>query len=451
MLASSPTLPTCAMSAELESRLLSFLAPWRCAPAWRVALSGGLDSTVLLHLLVRLSSREAVPPITAIYVHHGLQAVADAWPAHCQRFCDELGVPLQVARVRVDDGASLERAARDARYGVFTAALGEGECLLTGQHRDDQAETVLFRLFRGAGVRGLSGMAASRPLGAGMLLRPLLGITRAELERYARNEGLSWVEDPSNACDDHDRNYLRNQVLPGIVQRWPAAVETIARGAEHLAEAAGLLGELAQNDLHQAGARNEYIGMPLPSLAIAALAELSEPRQRNALRHWLAPLARLPDSAHWAGWQDLRDAREDAEPIWRLADGELRRAHGRLWWLAKSWFGFVPSDQAWRDPSQPLLLPTNGSLHFEGAPPSGPLVVRYRQGGETMTLVGRGSRDLKRLLNEAAIPAFLRGRLPLLWRADELLGVALLPGLRVEVGQGWTLRWTPPTNDSGLS
>ncbi|KJK02102.1 tRNA(Ile)-lysidine synthetase [Pseudomonas sp. 21] len=439
------------MSAELESRLLSFLAPWRNAPAWRVALSGGLDSSVLLHLLAQLASRESLPAISAIHVHHGLQAVADAWPAHCQRFCDSLGVPMQVVRVQVDDGASLERAAREARYAAFAAALGEGECLLAGQHRDDQAETVLFRLFRGAGVRGLSAMTTSRPLGAGMLLRPLLGTYRAELEGYARSHGLSWVDDPSNARDDYDRNYLRNRVLPGIVQRWPSAVETISRSAEHLAEADGLLGELAQNDLISAGARNEYSGMQLPSLAIAALAELSEPRQRNALRHWLAPLARLPDSAHWAGWRDLRDAREDAEPIWRLADGELRRAHGRLWWLANPWLGFVPVNQTWRDPSKVLSLPGNGELRFDGEAPEGPLEVRYRQGGEVMALVGRGSRDLKRLLNEAAVPAFLRGRLPLLWRADELLGVALLPGLRVEAGQGWTLRWTPPTNDSGLS
>lgn len=439
------------MSAELESTLLNALAPWRSAPAWRVAFSGGLDSTVLLHLLAGLARREALPVLSAIHVHHGLQAVADGWPEHCQRFCDGLGVPLQVVRVNVDGGASLERAAREARYAAFAGVLGQGECLLTGQHRDDQAETVLFRMFRGAGVRGLSGMAASRPLGSGLLLRPLLELTRRELEAYCRQHGLSWVEDPSNSSDDYDRNYLRNRILPGIVQRWPSAVETIARSAEHLAEADGLLGELARSDLISAGARDEYIGMNLPSLALAALAELSEPRQRNALRHWLAPLARLPDSAHWAGWQNLRDAREDAEPIWRLADGELRRAHGRLWWLARPWLGFVPVNQAWGEPSQTLSLPANGTLRIDGDAPEGPLEIRYRQGGEVMALAGRGSRDLKRLLNEAAIPAFLRGRLPLLWRADELLGVALLPDLRVEPGQAWTLRWTPPTNDSGLS
>lgn len=438
-------------SLSLENRLLAALAPWRCAPAWRVALSGGLDSTVLLHLLVQLARREPLPPISAIHVHHGLQAVADAWPEHCQRFCDVLGVPLRVEYVRVDDGASLERAAREARYATFTAMLGAGECLLTGQHRDDQVETVLFRLFRGSGVRGLAGMSACRPLGAGLLLRPLLGVSRDEIERYARSHGLAWVEDPSNACDDYDRNYLRNQVLPVIARRWPAASETIARSAEHLAEADDLLAELAQSDLIAADQQRHYRGMPLPSLAIAPLSSLSESRQRNALRHWFASLARLPDSAHWAGWRDLRDARADAEPVWRLADGELRRANGRLWWLSHAWLAFAPQAQPWVDASQSLALPGNGSLHFEGEPPLGLLEVRYRQGGEILALPGRGRRDLKRLLNEAGIPAFLRGRLPLLWRADELLGVALLPELRAEECPSWTLCWVPPTNDSGLS
>src|SRR5690606_37668692 len=136
---------------SLESSLLESLEPWRRAPAWRVALSGGLDSSVLLHLLVRMSEREALPPLSAIHVHHGLQPAADGWPAHCQALCDGLGVPLQVERVRVSAGASLERAAREARYAAFERRLGEGELLLTGQHRDDQAETLLFRLLRGAG------------------------------------------------------------------------------------------------------------------------------------------------------------------------------------------------------------------------------------------------------------------------------------------------------------
>ncbi|WP_372867179.1 tRNA lysidine(34) synthetase TilS, partial [Pseudomonas sp.] len=154
---------------SLESRLLTALAPWRDAPAWRIALSGGLDSTVLLHLLVGLAQRETLPPLSAIHIHHGLQVLADTWPAHCRRLCDALGVPLHVESVQVQSGASIERAARQARYAAFHALLGPGEILLAAQHRDDQAETLIFRLLRGAGVQGLAAMPQSRPLGAGQL------------------------------------------------------------------------------------------------------------------------------------------------------------------------------------------------------------------------------------------------------------------------------------------
>lgn len=155
------------MKPALPAKLLQSLAPWRNAPAWHIAYSGGLDSTVLLHLLVDLAKTQPLPPLRAIHVHHGLQAAADAWPAHCQAVCDAAGVALRVMHVQVLPGASLERAARDARYQAFAEAISPGELLLTGQHRDDQAETLLFRLLRGAGVRGLAGMPAQRPLGAG--------------------------------------------------------------------------------------------------------------------------------------------------------------------------------------------------------------------------------------------------------------------------------------------
>ncbi len=146
-------------------RLRDALQPWRSASGWCVALSGGLDSTVLLHLLAGLAQREALPPLSAIHIHHGLQSAADAWPAHCRELCAALSVPLQVEYVQVASGASLERAAREARYAAFAARLGIGELLLTAQHRDDQAETLLFRLLRGAGVQGLSAMPMSRALG----------------------------------------------------------------------------------------------------------------------------------------------------------------------------------------------------------------------------------------------------------------------------------------------
>ncbi|PMU09279.1 tRNA lysidine(34) synthetase TilS, partial [Pseudomonas sp. FW305-20] len=141
---------------DLPAKLLLNLKPWRNATTWRIAFSGGLDSTVLLHLLVHLAKTESLPTLSAIHVHHGLQAAADAWPDHCQSVCDAQGVSLQVVRVQVQPGASIERAARDARYAAFIEATQANEVLMTAQHRDDQAETLLFRLLRGAGVRGLS-------------------------------------------------------------------------------------------------------------------------------------------------------------------------------------------------------------------------------------------------------------------------------------------------------
>lgn len=436
---------------SLEARLLSALAPWRQAPAWHVAYSGGLDSTVLLHLLAHLARREALPPLSAIHVHHGLQAAADAWPAHCHKVCGELGIPLRVLRVKVDSGPSLERAARDARYAAFTSQMAAGDVLFSAQHRDDQAETLLFRLLRGAGVRGLTGMPASRVLGPGTLVRPLLQLSRAELEAYGRAEGLCWVEDPSNADTSLARNFLRRDILPALQSRWPRAAESMARSAAHLAEADALLGELAQGDLRDARRCDEFPWLPLPSLDMHALSALSPARQRNALRHWLAPLTPLPDSDHWVGWEDLRDAAVDAKPVWRLANGELHRADGRLWWLAGDWLAAPASSPAWTDPRQPLELPGNGRLELLGAPPGGRLEVRYRQGGEVLEVPGRGHRDLKRLFNEARLPAFVRGRLPLLVIDGRLSALANLPGLDGSRQDSWRLRWTPPTNDQGLS
>ncbi|WP_160286065.1 tRNA lysidine(34) synthetase TilS [Pseudomonas knackmussii] len=436
---------------SLESRLLIALTPWRHARAWRIGLSGGLDSVVLLHALARLAETEELPPISAIHVHHGLQAVADAWPAHCQVNCDALGVPLVVERVRVEPGASLEQEARRARFAAFESHLGEGECLLTAQHRDDQAETLLFRLLRGAGVRGLAGIPVVRSLGRGLLLRPLLDISRAELESYAREQGLQWVEDPSNGDTNFARNYLRQRVIPVLAERWPQASANLARSAAHLAEAEAMLGEMAMQDLAIADGSTAFDWLPLPSLQLEPLRKLSEPRQRNALRHWLAPLTPMPDSAHWASWQTLRDAAGDAVPVWRLGGGELHRCGDRLWWLSGPWLHTVEGEMQWSVPTQPLVLPGNGELHLDGLPPVGSLRVTYRRGGEQLELAGRGRRDLKRLLNESALPPFVRGRLPLLWRGDELLGVANLPALVRAGEQGWRLRWIPPTNDPGLS
>jgi len=432
-------------------RLRDALKPWLSAPGWCVALSGGLDSTVLLHLLANLAQREALPPLSAIHIHHGLQAAADAWPAHCHELCAALSVPLQVEYVQVAPGASLERAAREARYAAFAARLGADELLLTAQHRDDQAETLLFRLLRGAGVQGLSAMPVSRALGAGRLVRPLLNCSRDELLAYAREHKLSWVEDPSNADERFSRNYLRRQVMPALLGRWPQASANMARSAAHLSEAAQLLDELAQQDISAAQVSTEFAWLSLPNLALHTLRDLSEPRQRNALRNWLRPLTAMPDSDHWVGWQALRDAASDAAPIWKLAAGELRRSDERLWWLSGDWLcSPIPANVAVQG-SQQVTLPANGSVRIDGQLPAGNWQLGYRQRGDQLLLPERGHRDLKRLFNELRVPAFVRDRLPLLRLDNQVVAIANLPGMQGAADGSWQLHWQPPTNDQGLS
>ncbi|WP_394233977.1 tRNA lysidine(34) synthetase TilS [Pseudomonas anguilliseptica] len=432
-------------------RLRDALQPWLGAPGWCVALSGGLDSTVLLHLLADLAQREALPPLSAIHIHHGLQAAADAWPAHCHELCEILSVPLQVDYVQIVPGASLEQAARAARYAAFAARLGAGEVLLTAQHRDDQAETLLFRLLRGAGVQGLSAMPVSRALGVGQLVRPLLDCSRDELLAYACEHKLTWIEDPSNADERFSRNYLRRQVMPALLGRWPQAAINMSRSAAHLSEAAQLLDELAQQDMATAQVSAEFAWLPLPSLALPTLRSLSEPRQRNALRYWLRPLTAMPDSEHWAGWLALRDAASDAAPIWKLAAGEMRRSDERLWWLAGDWLRSPASLHVAIQGNQHVTLPGNGLVRIDGQLPAGNWQLGYRQPGEQMLLPGRGHRDLKRLFNELRVPAFVRDRLPLLRLDKQVVAVANLPGLQGAADGSWQLHWQPPTNDQGLS
>ena len=439
------------MKPTLPATLLHTLADWRNAPAWHIAFSGGLDSTVLLHLLASLAKIENLPPVSAVHVHHGLQAAADAWPSHCQSVCDSLGVPLRVMRVQVGQGASLERAAREARYQAFMQVLGVGEVLFTGQHRDDQAETLLFRLLRGAGVRGLAAMPEHRPLAQGCLVRPLLAFSRSDLEAYAHQHQLQWIDDPSNVDPRFSRNYLRHHVLPTLTKRWPQAITHLARTAEHMTEAQGLLDELAMMDLQRADQPSAFPWLPLPSLALEPLRELSDARQRNALRHWLTPLTRLPDSDHWAGWHALRDAKSDAQPLWRLADGQMQRSGERIWWLPSTWSEFSDASVSWPDPQDPLELTGNGQLRFIGKAPEGPLQVRYRQGGEIIDVAGRGRRDLKRLLNESGMPGFARGRLPLVYRGEQLLAVPTVAGAWAGSMDDGQLHWLPQTCDQGLS
>ena len=227
----------------MDEALNQRLAAQAQAPRWWVALSGGVDSIVLLEILHRWLQRNDGPSLAAIHVHHGLQSDADDWAEHCQQQCDRRDIPLHIHRVAVTNAASqgVEAAARAARYGIFEMLLKDNEVLFQGHHLDDQAETMLLRLLRGAGPQGLAGIPEQRPLGAGFISRPLLDFPKQQLEAWAHTRELSWVTDPSNSDTGFDRNFLRGQVMPLLAQRWPGYRQTFARAAALQAESAKLL------------------------------------------------------------------------------------------------------------------------------------------------------------------------------------------------------------------
>jgi tRNA(Ile)-lysidine synthase len=296
--------------------------PLPCA----VAFSGGLDSTVLLHLMCRI--RAAHPrqlQLRALHVDHGLQPAAANFRRFCQRTARQWRVPLTVLRprVQVPRGGSVEEAARRARRNALAAALCPGELLLTAQHADDQLETVLLALLRGAGPRGLAGMPARMALGEGWLLRPLLDVERSSIAALAREEGLDWVEDPSNADPRFDRNYLRASVLPALRARWPSLATTVARSARHCASATQFLEAAAARDLMMAADGAD--------LQVAVLRRWPAPRRAAVLRAWIRRAgARAPNERHLGQIEAMMSARRDAHPLLVLPDCKVRRIGGRL-------------------------------------------------------------------------------------------------------------------------
>lgn len=416
-----------AFGPEPLAKALSALTPdWR-AQKYCVGLSGGPDSGALLHAMASLRNTGEGLLLRAVHVDHGLQAEAPAWAEACAASCRSLGVELAVLRLALAParGTSVEAEARDARYAAIAATLAPGEWLLTAHHRDDQLETVLIQLMRGAGVPGLAAMPAQGRLGAGWHGRPLLDIDRTALAAYAAACGLSWVTDPMNSALRFDRGWLREQVLPPLRQRWPQAAVTVSRSARHLAEAGRLLSALAESDA--TGLLDQG------RLSIEGLHRLSQDRQANLLRWWIRERGLgSPSAARFESiLDDLVEARPDAEPVVRWDTGELRRYRGRLYAM------------------QPLMEPPSGSFTFEpttraielgaglgrmslaagdqgGLDPAlaRGLVVRFRAGGESLRPhAARPRKRLKQLCQEAGIVPWMRERLPLLFAGERLAAV----------------------------
>lgn len=428
-------------------RLLEALATFGSVRGGRycVAFSGGLDSTVLLCALARLAGQQpGLGHLRAVHVHHGLHPRAGDWADACRTRCAALGVPLDVLEIdaRPARGESPEARARELRYAALRDALQPGEALLTAHHADDQLETVLIQLLRGAGVAGLAAMAPAVPFGAGQHLRPLLRFSRADLSRWAETEGLgTWIEDPANANRRYPRNHLRHEIVPVLRAHWPSAANTVARAARHCAEAAGMLDELAEQDAAVCA-----VG---PTLELAALMRLSPARRRNLIRWQLRRLGlALPDERRLGTLLgQMETAAHDTGPRVEWADVVAWRHDGRLWLIGGPLPPALQAPLAWPEPRQPLVLgaglgrlvlesSTTGGLRAE-ATGSAPWRVTGRRGGERLRISGRaGSRPLKKLLNEARVPPWVRARMPLVEIGGQLAAVG-----GEWVDERW---WAPP-------
>lgn len=405
---------------HLLSRLRESLSAASGTRRWVVALSGGLDSSLLLELMARLRD---IQPLSAIHIDHQLQAGSADWAEHCRRHCERLDIPLQ--RVRVQPASSSEAAARQARYAAFESLLQSGDCLLLAQHADDQAETLLLRLLRGAGVAGLAAMPRSRALGQGRLLRPLLNISRAELESVASTLALLPVEDPSNAQDRYDRNWLRHHVMPLLKQRWPRVLERCGDSAVLMADARQLLEERARDD-------RSCLVSGENRLDLAGLQQLSAARQRNLLHDWLWRETghRLEQRRILSLQQRLADTAVPEGMQERIANHQLRCYRGGAYLLPLQ-LPAVPDAQIVQVGQEVDLGPGLGFLRWRpakrGLAAGVELQLLFRQGGERLRPLGRGGAvSLKQVLQESGMPPWQRSYQPLLVQQGEILA---LPGI----------------------
>lgn len=400
-------------------------------PALCVAFSGGPDSTALLHALAQLpEARER--SLRALHVDHGLHADSAAWSERCKAFCIALGVALTVARVRVEDphGEGIEAAARRERRAVFAREMTNGEWMVLAHHRDDQIETVLLKLLRGAGPEGLGGMRALRPFGRGFLWRPLLDIPRDALRACVAAHHLPCIEDPANSNPRFARNVLRNEIIPQIARHWPHAGTAILHSAELCRHAATHITQEAEASLpllrREGGTLDVDAWLALP----AAL-------RAPALHQWLRERG-LPAPAD-AQYKQLQwqaaHAVEDALPCVAWLGAEVRIWDGRLHASAPL---HPPPDGSWQAvwSGTPLRLPADcGSIepvpftpspqHAATARFDPPLSVRMRRGGERLRPAGDAhTRELRDLFQRARVPPWVRERCPLIYAGDELIAVA---------------------------
>ncbi len=404
--------------------LQRFFSNYQHISKFYIAFSGGLDSTVLLHAMHATDL-----PVHAVYVNHHLQKENDDWQHHCGHQCKQWSIPFTVlhADIKQQTQQSPEELARNARYELLTGLLGVNDALVTAHHQDDVAETMLLQLLRGAGPQGLAAMPEFKQLNMGLLLRPLLTITRKQINDYATDHHLDWIEDPSNQDNRFDRNFLRNDVIPKLCSRWPSAKQSMARSALLHAEVSNCLNDLAEIDLQQAYTEQSKI------LNISALQALSRERLSNALRYWIrAHQMRVPSRKilqHVI--QDIVEKQEiETSPVQSWKEGEIRRYQNQLY-LLKPLSSHDPNQELCWKIDQPLYIESlDRTLMPEELKEMGlpsevkELMVRFRQGGERLKPIGQKQhRSLKNLLNDAEVPPWMRNRIPLLYQGDVLISV----------------------------
>lgn len=413
---------------ELHSSISELVRQYPLSTSFWVAYSGGIDSQVLLHSLYTLLPTAR---LKAIHINHGWSNESVQWAEKCQQNCIQLGIHCEIININAQSGPgeSPEAYARQARYAVMEKLLPKEDCLLTAHHRDDQAETLLLQLLRGAGLRGLAGMPISIPFGQGYLVRPFLRFSRAEIYQYAQKRGLNWIEDASNRNLRFNRNFVRHELLPLIHQRWLGATKSLARTAEHMAEAQRVLDELAYEDwLNVRDSTSD-------KLIVSRLLQLTPARQRNCLRFWLKRLhCSLPSQKQLQQLEFLLQSKPDATPKLNWRGVHVRRYRDFLYACALQKEINLPFDfPVFWDFTHNLSLPSVGILTAERKEGQGihckklienQVMIDFRRGGERFHLQGRcGSHPLKKLLQEWGVPPWQRKKIPLVYFQEELIAV----------------------------
>ncbi len=391
-----------------------------------VAYSGGVDSHVLLKAMADYAQRHSIK-LTALHVNHGLSPHSNQWQQHCESVCQQLGVPLHVEKIHETITSGIETGARHARYQIFERYLNQATALLLAHHQEDQAETVLFRLLRGTGVAGLSGIPKIRQHGAGMIMRPLLDLPKKALEDYASEKAIQWVEDESNQSLGFSRNFLRHKIFPELKKRWPSVSAQFSKTAKLCEDAHCLLEDLADIDY-----RTMIIDDDV--LCLLTLSKLNQNRQVNVLRYWFKQL-KLPALSHQKLTQLIQtvvDAPSDKNLVFQYhALGEVHRFNQQLYFVKKCPAISTDFNERWVV-SMVFQSEILGGLSAKKVVGRGLRIqegdvveVRVRQGGERCKLLGdKHTRSLKYLLQTWQIPPWRRQTLPLIYINSQLAGIA---------------------------